>query len=271
VRVIVIALMLGLSLSVGAVELTGPLTQGGMVLGKTVPGNKIYLDNQSVRVTPEGVFVIGFGRDAKPEVTLVIEDSTGAKEQKTLQVKAREYNIQRVNGIKKKIMSPSEEDLKRIRADSKAVKQARAQMFDDTFFASKFQWPLIGRITGVFGSQRVYNGKPGRPHYGIDIAAPKGTVVTAPAPGTISLVHPDMFYSGGTLIIDHGYGVSSTFLHLSKILVKEGDKVKPGDSIAEVGSSGRSTGPHLDWRMNWLKTRVDPSLLVEPMPKKAAP
>ncbi len=167
-------------------------------------------------------------------------------------------------------MQPSAEDLKRIRRDARQVRQARARHIERTDFAGEFQWPLVGPVTGVYGSQRVYNGEPGRPHYGVDVAAPKGTPVTTPAPGVVTLAHPDMFYSGGTLIIDHGYGVSSTFLHLSKLLVEEGDEVAPGDIVAEVGAGGRATGAHLDWRMNWRKARIDPQLLVEPMPEQAS-
>ena len=142
-------------------------------------------------------------------------------------------------------------------------------MLERLDFAGEFQWPLIGPITGVFGSQRVYNGVPKRPHYGVDVAAPVGTPVSTPAPGTVTLAHADMFYSGGTLIIDHGYGVSSTLMHLSKVLVAVGDEVVPGDIVAEVGAAGRATGPHLDWRMNWLNVRIDPQLLVSPMPMPA--
>jgi murein DD-endopeptidase MepM/ murein hydrolase activator NlpD len=137
-------------------------------------------------------------------------------------------------------------------------------------FAGAFHWPLEGPITGVYGSQRVYNDVPGRPHYGVDVAAATGTPITTPAPGLVTLAHPDMFYSGGTVIIDHGYGISSTMMHLSKVLVDVGQEVVPGDIIAEVGASGRATGPHLDWRMNWFKVRIDPQLLVQPMGQQAA-
>jgi murein DD-endopeptidase MepM/ murein hydrolase activator NlpD len=133
-----------------------------------------------------------------------------------------------------------------------------------------FIWPVTGRISGVYGSQRILNGKPKRPHYGVDIAAPTGTPVKAPADGVVSLVHNDMFYSGGTLIVDHGHGLSTTYMHLHKILVKKGQRVKQGDVIAQVGATGRVTGPHLHWGMNWFDTRLDPSLLVPPMPKPAA-
>ena len=133
-------------------------------------------------------------------------------------------------------------------------------------FAEVFQWPLIGPISGVYGSQRFYNGVAGSPHFGVDIARPTGSQVSAPASGVVTLVHPDMFYSGGTLIIDHGHGISSTFIHLSEILVKEGDAIHQGQVIAKVGQTGRATGPHLDWRMNWFEERLDPQLLMGPMP-----
>ena len=133
-----------------------------------------------------------------------------------------------------------------------------------------FVWPIEGRITGVYGSQRVYNGVAGRPHYGVDVAAPVGAEVNAPAAGRIVLAHNNMFYSGGTLIIDHGHGLTSSFLHLSKILVEEGQEVQGGELVAEVGATGRVKGPHLDWRMNWRGARVDPELLVPEMPLKGA-
>ena len=248
-----------------ALELNGPLQQGGMVIGKVQPGSRVFLDEQMVKVSNQGVFVIGFDRDAAASATLRVEAADGKKQHKALAIAPRQYNIQRIEGIPQQIMSPSAENLQRIRREAKATRRARAQILDRLDFAGTFEWPLTGPITGVFGSQRVYNGVPKRPHYGVDVAAPIGTPVTTPAPGTVTLAHPDMFYSGGTLIIDHGHGVSSTLLHLSKVLVAVGDEVVPGDIVAEVGAGGRATGPHLDWRMNWLKARIDPQLLVPPM------
>ena len=250
-----------------SLELTGSMVQGGMVVGKAPVGSLVYLGKQSVKVSEQGIFVIGFDRDAKAQAVLRVQNKNGEKSEQTLQIAPREYNIQHIEGISKKIMSPSTTHLTRIRSEAKTVRKARAQVLERLDFSGKFQWPLIGPITGVFGSQRVYNGQPRRPHYGVDVAAPVGTVVSTPAPGIVTLAHPDMFYSGGTLIIDHGFGVSSTLMHLSKVLVEVGDEVKPGDSVAEVGAGGRATGPHLDWRMNWFKARIDPQLLVEPMPK----
>lgn len=263
-------LLLGvLSHTASALELKGPLEQGGMVIGKVTPGTKVSLDGRSVEVTADGRFVIGFGRDAKASAKLTTEDASG-KHVRKLVIKPRQYHIQSVHGIPKKIMSPSAADYKHIIRDVKEVKAARSKNYHRMDFAGPFLWPLQGTITGVYGSQRVYNGKPGRPHYGVDVAAAVGTPVTAPAPGIVTVANPDMFYSGGTVIIDHGYGISSTLMHLSKVLVKVGQEVKPGDIIGEVGSTGRATGPHLDWRMNWFnKARIDPQLLAPSMPAHA--
>ena len=252
-----------------ALQLQGPLEQGGMVIGKVAPGTRVSLDGKAVEVSADGRFVIGFGRDARPTAILTTEDASGKRERE-LVIQARQYHIQSVHGIPKKIMSPSAADLKRIRSDIREVNAARSRHYKRMDFAGPFQWPLQGPITGVYGSQRVYNGEPGRPHYGVDVAAAVGTPVSTPAPGIVTVANPDMFYSGGTVIIDHGYGISSTLMHLSKVLVKVGQEVKPGDVIGEVGSTGRATGPHLDWRMNWFNNaRIDPQLLAPPMPAHA--
>ncbi|WP_339339653.1 M23 family metallopeptidase [uncultured Oceanicoccus sp.] len=258
--------LLYLPSTVAALQLTGQMQQGGLVIGQVEPDSLVTLDQRAVKVSKQGVFVIGFGRDAKANAELTIENANGDKTTKTLTIAARQYNIQRIEGIAKKIISPSAANIQRSREEAAQVRKARAQFLDRMDFLSQFQWPLIGPITGVYGSQRVYNGVPGRPHYGIDIAAPMGAPVSTPAPGIVTLVHQDMFYSGGTLIIDHGYGVSSTMIHLSKVIAKVGDQVVPGDIVAEVGAGGRATGPHLDWRMNWMQQRIDPQLLVPPMP-----
>ena len=258
--------LLSLPSTVAALQLTGQMQQGGLVIGQTDPGSLVTLDQREVKVSKQGVFVIGFGRDAKASAELIVAKANGDKITKTLAIAARQYNIQRIEGIAKKIISPSEANIQRSREEAAQVRKARAQLLDRMDFLSQFQWPLTGPITGVYGSQRVYNGVPGRPHYGVDIAAPMGAHVSTPAPGIVTLVHQDVFYSGGTLIIDHGYGVSSTMIHLSKVIAKVGDTVVPGDIVAEVGAGGRATGPHLDWRMNWMQQRIDPQLLVPPMP-----
>jgi murein DD-endopeptidase MepM/ murein hydrolase activator NlpD len=189
----------------------------------------------------------------------------GRIEKKILKIAKREYDIQRIDNLPKRKVTPEKMDLVRIRKESALVKKARNRDDPRTDYLSGWQWPVKGRISGVYGSQRILNGKPRRPHFGVDVAAPTGTLVRSPADGIVTLAHPDMFFSGGTLILDHGQHLSSSFLHLSKILVKEGDRIKQGDPIAHVGATGRVTGPHLDWRMNFHKFQIDPQLLVPPM------
>lgn len=254
-----------LAASAHGLELTGNLVQGGMVVGRTDPSAQVFFNGTWLRVSPDGIFVFGFGRDAPQTALLEKHLPTGDILRKPLIVKKQDYNIERVNGLPPRKVNPSPSDLARIRKEAALVKQARSWNAARTDFTQQFIWPVKGRISGVYGSQRILNGKPKRPHYGVDIAAPAGTPVKAPANGVVSLTHPDMFYSGGTLILDHGHGISSCFLHLQKILVREGRYVKQGEIIAHVGSTGRSTGPHLDWRMNWFKERIDPTLLVPPM------
>ncbi len=269
-RYLILLVLLLNPLLVFPLELRGQLVQGGMVIGEVAPGSRVMFNEQAVAVSDEGIFVIGFGRDAEASARLSIVAADGRHQQQALRIEKRDYKIQRIEGIDKKIMSPSEQSLKRIGEEATQVRAARAEMIKRLDFAGHFQWPLQGPISGVYGSQRVYNGVPKRPHYGVDVAAPVGAPVTTPAPGVVTLAHQDMFYSGGTLIIDHGYGISSTLMHLSKVLVVVGQEVKPGDVVAEVGAGGRATGPHLDWRMNWFTVRIDPQLLVQPMDTQEA-
>ncbi|MGB2078371.1 MAG: M23 family metallopeptidase [Vibrio sp.] len=247
------------------VSFDGTFEQSALIRATTEPGTQVSLNGEPVKVSPSGKFVFGFEREAPLEQTLELTYPDGQKAIKHIKLRKRSYNIQHVNGISKSIMNPNSASQKRAAKDSAMVKAARNTFSDQEAFASDFIWPTTGRISGVYGSQRVYNGKPGTPHYGIDIARGQGTPVVAPADGVITLAVPDMFYSGGTMIIDHGYGVNSTFLHLSKLDAKVGDKVTQGQKVAEVGSTGRSTGAHLDWRINWYQMRLDPSYLVPPM------
>ncbi len=250
-------------------EIQGEWIQGGMLFGKTSPTNKVWVSEQKAHVTQEGAFVFGIGRDAE-SVNVVVENPEGARSSFEYAVQQREYPTQRIEGVEKKYVAPPKEVTQRIKEENAQVWKARQTITANVHFAEGFTWPLIGPITGVYGSQRVFNGVPKRPHYGLDIAGPVGAKVVAPAPGVVTLVHSDMYYSGGTLIIDHGQGISSTFIHLHKVLVKEGDHVARGDLIAEVGATGRVTGPHLDWRINWFNERLDPQLVLPEMPKKQA-
>jgi murein DD-endopeptidase MepM/ murein hydrolase activator NlpD len=245
-----------------ALELSGEPVQGGLMFGKALPGDRVFLDDDAVMVSAAGTFVIGFGRDETGIRILSVRGADGNTESRTLEIALREYDIERVDGLPPRTVTPDPEAAKRIQEEIAMVSNARARRDDRTDYDEGFIWPASGRISGVYGSQRVLNGEPRRPHFGLDIAAPTGSPVYAPADGIVTLTHPDMYFSGGTLVLDHGQGLSSSFLHLSKILVEAGTQVKQGDLIAEIGATGRASGPHLDWRMNWLDRRVDPQLLL---------
>lgn len=263
--VILLILQVSPSTQAGELNLAGNFTQGGLIEGQVQPGQQIFLGEREISQTIDGRFIIGFGRDAAKEQILTLINKNGSTTRWPLAIDQRAYKIERINGISKRLMSPTEEDLKRISEEAQLVAEARAQNNPTEYFRDPFIWPVQGRISGVYGSQRFFNGEPRRPHFGIDIAVPKGTPVVAPVGGQVTLAHEGMFFSGMTLIIDHGHGLSSSFLHLERILVKVGETVSQGQVIASVGASGRVTGPHLDWRVNWFEQRLDPALLVPKM------
>lgn len=268
------ALLLALSLLAGdalaGLSLDGPLTQGGLVVGRADAGAQVELDGAPLRVSPEGVFLLGFHRDHPGQSKLLVVHRDGRKEERLLKIEPRQFEIERIDGLPQNKVTPNPEEEARIKRDNELLAQARTRDDPRTDFLSGWGWPVEGRISGIYGSQRILNGEAKNPHYGIDIAAPEGTLIRAPADGLVTLAHPDMFYSGGTLLIDHGHKLTSSFLHLHRILVKEGDYVKRGDPIAELGQTGRVTGPHLDWRITWRDARVDPQLLTPPMPQTIA-
>ncbi|PID55217.1 MAG: peptidase [Gammaproteobacteria bacterium] len=276
--VVLVGLLLALNAAAGSsdgdkncVDFAQPLQQGVFTWAKVAPGSVVLLNGEALDVLDNGWFLLGFSRNAKK--TALLEISGPQKCHQRLHIASRDYHISRVEGVPKRTVTPSKEHLDRIARERKLVRAAKAQRLrrPDLIQAviDGLQWPLMGRISGVYGSQRFYNGVPGNPHYGVDVARPTGTPVLAPGPGVITLAEPDLFFSGGTVILDHGYGLSSSFLHMSKVLVEVGQEVKTGAVIGEVGATGRATGPHLDWRMSWRNRRVDPQLLVPPMPEPA--
>ena len=249
-------------------EMNGAFTQGGIIMGRTDPGVKLSLDDRPVRVSVDGVFVLGFGRDAEPDATLVAKAPDGSEERKALKISKRTYNIQRIDGLPQKYVEPKPEVLARIRRENAKIGIVRKIDTDRPYFAEGFIWPAKGRISGVYGSQRVLNGVPKRPHFGVDVAGPVGSPVVAPAGGIVRLAEKDLYYTGGTVIIDHGHGLSSAFLHMHSVTAKVGEEVKRGAQIGTIGATGRATGPHLDWRINWFDVRVDAAVLVPPLPPK---
>ena len=259
-----IAVLPGQGAAAQTVTLDGDFIEGGLVKGRVAPGAKVRFADRDVTVGPNGRFLIGFHRDSPEEMTLDITFADGTEESIPLTIEPREYDIERIDGLPPKKVTPPDEVLARIRADAAQVYDARLRDTPEEWFESGWIWPVHGRISGVFGSQRILNGEPRQPHYGVDIAAPTGTPVKAPADGVVSLAHDDMYFSGGTLMIDHGHGLASAFLHMEDITVAVGDFVKKGDVIGTVGATGRATGPHLDWRINWFDHRLDATLLVPP-------
>ena len=244
------------------VSLKGDVEQGALVVGKTSPDAQVTLDGRKISVSSKGYFAIAFDRDHGPSAILKIKTPDGKSETEHLKVAPRHWQIQRITGVARKYVTPPPEDLIRIKRESKLKKASRPCNTDTDWFAEKFIWPASGPISGIYGSQRIFNGEPRNPHFGVDIAAPEGAPIVAPANGIIRLAEPDMFYEGGLVFIDHGQGVFSQMLHMSKIYVKKGQRVHQGDLIGKVGMKGRATGPHLHWGMLWCGTRVDASLMV---------
>ncbi|MBA56892.1 MAG: peptidase [Pseudomonadales bacterium] len=233
-----------------------------MVIGHVPSGAEIYYAGRRLPLTDQGEFVLGFGRDEPLQQSLKLILASGEQKSLPFTIEKREYNLQRIEGVPARTVNPDPKHLKRIQAEAGEVKQARDTDSGLLGFLQRFEWPVKGPITGVYGSQRIYNGEPRRPHFGVDIAVPEGTEILAPADGVVTLAHKDMFFSGGTMVIDHGHGINTSYLHMSKLLVKSGQKVKQGQAIGLVGATGRATGPHLCWRLNWYQERLDPQLLM---------
>jgi murein DD-endopeptidase MepM/ murein hydrolase activator NlpD len=248
------------------VELTGEAIQGGIIVGTTEPGTKVILNGEPLMVSERGHFLFAFDRDHKGTAHLDVEYPDDERESLSIDVATREYDVQRIEGVASKYVSPSAEQLAQIAGDRELKRTARPTDTDHDWFAEEFIWPVKGTITGTFGLQRYFNGEPRRPHYGVDVAAPTGTPVAAPAPGIVRLAEPELYFEGGAIFLDHGHGMISVMMHLSSVDVEVGQQVAQGDIIGSVGATGRVTGPHLDWRMYWRRAHVDPALLVGDMP-----
>jgi len=258
-KILVSLIFLLISTSSFATTFKGKFIQGSFILGKTDPGAEVFIDKKKVKVTSDGYFAFGLGRDRKNDVVITIN-----KEKIVKKVFKRKYKIQRIDGLEEKKVTPPEEVYERIKRENKWIGKARAVNSDLVFFKNKFINPLENAIvTGVYGSQRILNGKPKWPHYGIDFAAEEGTEIKAMLDGVVTLAEPDLFYTGGTLIFDHGHGISTLYMHMKTLMVKKGQKVKQGDVVGTVGSTGRSTGAHLDVRLNWFQTRLDPATVLD--------
>jgi len=251
-----------ISFKVSAVEFDGKFIQGHFIIGKTEPDTKIKIDKKQVKVTNDGYFAFGISRDRKYDVVITLEKN-GVKEKITKIVQKRKYNIQRIDGLEEKMVTPPEEVYERIKKENKLIAKARAVDTSLDYFKDKFIIPIDDAIiTGVYGSQRILNGKPKWPHYGLDFAQKEGTPVKAMISGTVTLAEPDLYYTGGTLIFDHGHGISTLYMHMNELFVKKGQKVEQGEVIGTLGSTGRATGAHLDVRLNWFDVRLDPATVL---------
>ena len=239
------------------------VSQGALVFGKVPPGSQVDYRGRILRTTAYGTVVFGVGRDEAGPLLVQVTSPSGRSESATVHVTPRDWPVEHVNGVPPKTINPPPEIAARIEREQALVTAARLRDDERTDFAQPFQWPVQGRISGRFGNARVYNGQPGAGHSGMDIAAPTGTPVKAPAGGMVTFAAADLYLTGGTVLLDHGYGISSNFLHLSRIDVKVGDPIDPGPVIGAVGATGRATGPHLHWGMNWFDTRIDPLLVLE--------
>ena len=237
--------------------------QGALVFGKVPPGSQVRYRERLLRATGYGTVAFGVGRDETGPLKVDVTLPSGRVEPVSIAVTPRDWPVEHVNGVPPKTVNPPPEIAARIQREQALVTAARERDDERTDFALPFQWPVQGRISGRFGNARVYNGQPGAGHSGMDIAAPDGTPVRAPAGGVVTFASPDLYLTGGTVLLDHGHGVSSNFLHLSRIDVKVGDRIEPGQVIGAVGATGRATGPHLHWGMNWFDTRIDPLLVLE--------
>jgi murein DD-endopeptidase MepM/ murein hydrolase activator NlpD len=257
-----IAFVFFISNSVFALELNGKFYQGNLIIGKTEFRSKVFIDKKEIKVSKKGFFAFGLNKDRRNDVLIeVITD--GTRKKITKKIYKKKYKIQRIDGLPKKQVTPPKEVYQRIKDDNKLIVEARSINSNLEFFSNKFNVPLENSIiTGVYGSQRILNGIPKSPHYGLDFAASEGTNILAMLDGVVTLSEKDLYYTGGTVIFDHGHGISTLYMHMKDIHVKKGQNIKQGDIIGTVGKTGRSTGPHLDIRLNWLDVKLDPASVL---------
>jgi murein DD-endopeptidase MepM/ murein hydrolase activator NlpD len=245
------------------VEFNGKFYQGNLIVGKAEPLSIIYIDQKKIKISREGYFVFGISKDRKNDVVIKVVNQNKTEEI-IKKVYKKKYQIQKIDGLPQKQVTPPKEVYERIKNDNKLIAEARSVDSDYTYFSNKFNLPIENSIiTGVYGSQRILNGIPKSPHYGLDFAATEGTPIKAMLDGKVTLSEKNLYYTGGTIIFDHGHGVSTLYMHLKDVKVVKGQKVKKGEIIGTVGKTGRSTGAHLDIRLNWYDVKLDPASVLD--------
>lgn len=246
------------------IRCTGVLVQGGAAVCEGPPGTRVQLGLAATVADPSGVFVVGFDRDAPAREIALVEYPDGETGEYVFEIARRSYSISRIDGLPPdQVDEYSEEQLRLIEASSRRKRRGDASRASIAAFRDRFVWPIDARRTSPFGAQRILNGIEKRPHYGVDLAAPIGTPIRAPADGVVTLADEDLYFEGAMIVIDHGQGFLSKYLHVSRIDVSPGQRVVRGERIGAVGSRGRSTGPHLCWRLKWRDRNLDPELWVE--------
>ena len=246
-----------------SLELKGEFYQGNLIIGQTEPGSQIFIDKSKIKVSKDGYFAFGLSKDRKNDVVIKVINQNKTEEI-IKKVYKKKYQIQKIDGLPQKQVTPPKEVYERIKNDNKLIAEARSVDSDYTYFSNKFNVPIENTIiTGVYGSQRILNGIPKSPHYGLDFAAKEGTPIKAMLDGEVTLSEKDLYYTGGTIIFDHGHGVSTLYMHLKDVNVSKGQKVKKGEIIGTVGKTGRSTGAHLDIRLNWYDVKLDPASVLD--------
>ncbi len=260
-KYIIISILIVLTTSVcawaeNALGMKEPLKQGGFYVGKVAVGDKVTFHGERVKISPDGYFVIGLGWKYKSVANIRVDHKAGGHTMYHLDVLPHDYDVEEVTGLPPKYVAPPKEVQERIAKDAADVRAVRAIDSDLQNFREEMIWPVKGRISGRFGSHRILNGEPRSPHTGLDIAPGQGALIVAPLGGKVTLVS-DQYLTGNTMVIDHGHGISSVYAHMESAIAKEGQIVSKGDPIGTVGMSGRATGPHLHWGMNWYGERLN--------------
>jgi murein DD-endopeptidase MepM/ murein hydrolase activator NlpD len=276
VRGIVAALLFGMLAAAAApaansapsdpLFIDGIMSQGGFITGTAPPGTHIRANGAELPVASSGAFAIALARDAGPKLAVEAVFSDGSAERRTFAVARRAWPVQRIDGLPERQVTPSDDDVAAIRDEQSKIATARARVRDADAFMKGFGWPAVGPISGVFGSQRILNGQPRAAHLGLDIAAPEGSPVLAPADGLVTLVAHDLFFNGNVVVLDHGLGVTTIYAHLATIGVSEGQEVHRGEPLGTVGRTGRATGPHLHFGLNVRGVGLDPAPVLGPAP-----